>query len=201
MGDNVFVRCHFEVGYGFLVECVTSLLKHGAKLNEVQRTESGVKLESNCLTKLLATPACVHFWDSNYLETAILLLIHGACVAPARVITTLTNRMLDQEVRLHPNPEGHSYQRFLRYFRCSGFIRYKDPVYTNTQHQRQFGLSTQTLSLKPLQESLEFKCRRVIRQQMSIAADGKSILDGIDDLQLSVNLRGYLKFEDAEQLS
>ena len=56
-------------------------------------------------------------------------------------------------------------------------------------------------SLDPLKKSLQFQCRRVIRQQMSIAADGKSILDGIDDLPLPVFLIGYLKFKDADYSS
>ena len=50
--------------------------------------------------------------------------------------------------------------------------------------------------LEPRPESLQFQCRRVIRRQMSIAADGKSILDGIDDLPLPAILCDYLKFKD-----
>ena len=53
-------------------------------------------------------------------------------------------------------------------------------------------------SLEPRPESLQFQCRRVIRQQMSIAADGKSILDGIDDLPLPATLHDYLKLKDAK---
>ena len=47
-------------------------------------------------------------------------------------------------------------------------------------------------------ESLQFQCRRVVRERLSIAADGKSILDGIDDLPLPPILRDYLKLKDAE---
>ena len=51
-------------------------------------------------------------------------------------------------------------------------------------------------SLEPPPESLQFRCRRVIRLRMSIAADGKSILDDIDDLPLPAILCDYLKFKD-----
>ena len=45
-------------------------------------------------------------------------------------------------------------------------------------------------------QSLQFQCRRVIRHQLSIANDGKSILDGIDDLPLPAILCDFLKFKD-----
>ena len=103
-------------------------------------------------------------------------------------------------------------QRLVRYMYFAGCKLYSYQLAYFKQCEPRFQLSDRfspfmkqvddmlaySKSLEPRPDSLQFQCRRVIREQMSIAADGKSILDGIDDLPLPVILHDYLKLKNAE---
>ena len=69
-----------EITSGSQVDNVTILLKHGAKLNDVQRTESGVMLTSHSMRLLLSMNILPLTWSSEYVRLVILPLVHGAVV-------------------------------------------------------------------------------------------------------------------------
>ena len=226
--DDIIIQCiqlclfgkrRQENACGYLVDYITFLLKHGAKLNDVQRTQRGVKLESHGLRYLLKTPGIPHDWGRDYVRLTVMLLVHGACVDPKHVMTSLLESKYAAS-SFKENPRGHRVQmspddcnRLMRYFRSTGFKGYSSLFnrYKNSQRKKKHlsDINLQKMKkiqrirkylrkLEPRPESLQFQCRRVIRQQMSIAADGKSILDGIDDLPLPPILRDYMKLKDAE---
>ena len=110
-----------------------------------------------------------------------------------------------------PKDELQRLMKYLRYVGFEGYSNLKDVIKLRFQKDSAFlyhhslrnidtreGINKNIQSLEPRPESLQFQCRRVIRLQMSIAADGKSILDGIDDLPLPPILLDYLKLKNAE---
>ena len=209
---EVFGRNAFTFFFDPIVIYVEILLKHGAKPNELQRTESGVKLTSRCLEYLLTAHLYPYRSYREYTQVAELLLVHGACVEPVHMMSALVD--LSYVLHLHwTRAFKNDCLRLLSYFRCAGFssrhARFKryDPVQLATLRLSLMNSETIKVlrylrahirSLDQRPESLQFQCRRVIRRQMSIAADGKSILDGINDLEISTILRNYLKLQDAE---
>ena len=191
----------------FIVDGVTILLKHGARINTVQRKESGVKLKSLCLSFLLSwrsTDGCV---NRNRFPLIILLLAHGACVTSvdADILLEITGHWVCSGTKA-TEEDG---KRLLRYLRSAG-CRLCSPMMRDHITDSEWNMDLfdklvtvqamlrYTKSLERHTQSLQFQCRRVIRHQLSIANDGKSILDGIDDLMLPPILLDYMKFKDAE---
>ena len=210
-----------EITSGSLVDNVTILLKHGAKLNDVQRTESGVMLTSHSMRLLLSMNILPLTWSSEYVRLVILPLVHGAvvdstCIMPL-LLTLAFEALLTRGVcTITPCTVcilRDDRLRLMRYLHSSGFTgnsphldEYEECQRENIPIQEEnllrmhalLEMRTYVRSLEPRPESLQFQCRRVIRKQMSIAADGKSILHGIDYLQIPVILRDYLKLKDAD---
>ena len=69
-----------EITSGSQVDNLKALIKHGAKVNEVQRAESGVTLTSHSMRLLLSMNILPLTWSSEYVRLVILPLVHGAVV-------------------------------------------------------------------------------------------------------------------------
>ena len=208
---DIITRCfyHFRMAWlqskdskvdrGALIDCVATLLTHGAKLNDVHWTDSGVRLHSDSLNDLINGHGLIFL---GY-ELVILLLVHGACLDNSVAVVEFLPCKASRDDAITRD------YRLLRYLRFAGFelrfSRYTRDDSDNIERTRAPQVFKDMLAyaktFEPPPESLRFQCRRVVRQQMAIAADGKSILDGIDDLEIPVTLHDYLKLKDAEQIS
>ena len=218
--DLIMIRCienHLRVCLPDKISCrspvhfMTILLNHGATLNEVHWTERGVNINSRCLRYLLLDRG-VPYGCPDYVELAILFLVHGAYIHPKYLVPY----WFDATHAVEPDDDTEllkDYKRLLRYFRftghkslsvllCNEKVWKWEVIQCSAEHVQSVGILTQVReyfqSLEPRPESLQFQCRRVIRKRLIIAADGKSILNGIDDLPLPVILCDYLKFKDVE---
>ena len=197
-------RAETHMAWGSVIDFVTTLLKHGAKLNTILRwpykeDSNEVELESDALDHVL------HYrdsWEFDH-QLIVLLLVHGACLKIIHVGIILLELAWLRHDGQHTRPLTEKYKRLLRYMRCAGSkFHFSLENHRWIEDIMEFTVYKEVMEHKRMLEtqpgSLQFQCRRVIRQQMSIAADGKSILDGIDDLPLPAMLRDYLKLKDAE---
>ena len=144
------------------------------------------------------------------MQLAVLLIVHGACVNSTSIEPLLLDdiNIWNDSCIFGDKMDTGEFQRLLRYLRCAASellgmtsiiaaIKSQDAVLSPPM-QAVKELCVYASTLEPRPESLQFQCRRVIRRQMSIAADGKSILDGIDDLPLPAILLDDMKLKDAE---
>ena len=183
------------------------LLQHGALVNNVTTAGGVCELQSSILEYLLQSNANGYrkYWLIARIRLLTRVIQHGAFVNSSNAARAIREYVFADFVS--GNIPRARLEFILKWFRFAGLsvakfnLHAAEPITRSSDlwsHDQAVGYDVKAayVAIEPEPESLQFRCRDVIRHLLMVTQQGRSILSAVDSLPLPSLLQSYLKLGD-----
>ena len=183
------------------------LLQHGALVNKVTMIAGVSVLRSPIVEYLLQSNSDEYrkYWLITRMRLLTRVIQHGAFVNSLLVAKAIREYVFADFVS--GNIPRARLEFILKWFRFAGLsvakfnLHAAEPITRSSDlwsHDQAVGYDVKAayVAIEPEPESLQFRCRDVIRHLLMVTQQGRSILSAVDSLPLPSLLQSYLKLAD-----